>query len=339
MTLVGEPGRAPPAGLRMAAAASRRELAVVAIMMVWVAAALLADYGADIWRQQAIGIGTWLLLLWLLRSEHRGVRAQVALVVMAATCVEYTFAPLLGFYTYRLGNVPAFVPPGHGIIYLAALAIGRSALADGLGPRLLAVPVIGGGAWALCGATLASRRDLVGAVLFFLLLQFLLVGRAPLVYAGAFLVTTYLELMGTVLGTWSWSTHDPTGLLPAGNPPSGISGAYCILDATALALGPRLLLLVARVVPLCPSSVAIRRSVFTRLARTWIALRSICCSPPSPTLEDWGYDATGCLAHSIHRLPAYTCRRRLRNRLHEWPIATAANTAARFTSLRRARYR
>ena len=54
------------------------------------------------------------------------VRGARAVVVVLATLVEYTFSPLLEAYVYRIGTVPPFVPPGHGLVYLAALWIGRS---------------------------------------------------------------------------------------------------------------------------------------------------------------------------------------------------------------------
>ena len=57
-------------------------------------------------------------------------------------------------------------------------------------------------------------------------------------YAAAFALTAALELYGTRLGTWAWAAHDPTGLLSAANPPSGIPGGYCWLDFCALALAP-----------------------------------------------------------------------------------------------------
>ena len=84
---------------------------------------------------------------------------------------------------------------------------------------------------------------------FVFLVRFALVGRAPLVYAGAFIVTSYLELVGTGLGAWTWAHHDPTGLLSIGNPPSGIPGGYCFLDAAAMALAPRAARLLERVRP------------------------------------------------------------------------------------------
>ena len=77
---------------------------------------LLLDRGAGIWFQRALGVGTWLLLLLLLRREMPLVRAQVAVVVVFATAVEYTFSPLLEVYVYRLqqraGLRPARPRPG-----------------------------------------------------------------------------------------------------------------------------------------------------------------------------------------------------------------------------------
>lgn len=199
------------------------------------------DTVATLGQQRLLGAGTWLLLVALLRREGRAVRVQVAVVVGYATVIEYVFAGWLGVYVYRLENVPAFVPPGHGLVYLAALSLGRLALAHRYRRRVVALTVAVGGAWALWGVTLADRVDLLGALWFGCLLLFLRRGRTPLVYCGAFLVTSYLELVGTGLGTWTWQPHDPTGLLGIGNPPSGIAGGYCFFDAAALWLTPRLL--------------------------------------------------------------------------------------------------
>ena len=90
-----------------------------------------------------------------------------------------------------------------------------------------------------------GRNDPFGAVLYLFLARFLVAGRQTLVYAGAFLITSYLELVGTRVGAWTWALHDPTAL-GIGNPPSGIPGGDCFLDAAALAAAPVLLLLVER---------------------------------------------------------------------------------------------
>lgn len=234
------------ADLAEAVRRSRRELTVVGIVVVWIVLGAGLDSAAGIWRQRLVGLLTWSLLIAIASRQPRTVRAQVAVVIVIATCVEYLASPLLGLYTYRLHNVPSYVPPGHGLIYLAALNIGRSALAARLRVPLLAFALVAGGTWAFWGAVLAPRQDLLGAVMYLFLLRFILVGRQPLVYAGCFLVCSYLELIGTSAGAWTWAVHDPSGAIGIGNPPSGIPGGYCFLDAYGLMLAPRVLELLDR---------------------------------------------------------------------------------------------
>lgn len=219
-----------------------RDIAVPAVVIVWVAAALVADAGASLAQQRLIGLGTWVLLLLALRGESRSTRIQVGVVVVYATTIEYVFSHWLGVYVYRLENVPAFVPPGHGLIYLAAFAIGRSAYAHRHSRLLLGTMLTVGGLWALWGVTLSPTPDLLGAIWYLCLLLFTWRGERPLLYAGAFLVVSYLEIVGTSLGTWAWQPLDPVlEVLSIGNPPSGIAGGYAFFDAAALALTPRLL--------------------------------------------------------------------------------------------------
>src|SRR4051794_16838063 len=101
-----------------------------AIVLAWIPLVLGLDSAASLGQQRLLGLGTWLLLLALLIREDAKTRAQVAVVVGFASLVEYAFAGWLGVYVYRLHNVPSFVPPGHGLVYLGALAIGRLAVAN-----------------------------------------------------------------------------------------------------------------------------------------------------------------------------------------------------------------
>jgi hypothetical protein len=209
---------------------------------VWIVAVLLLDRSAELWQQHLLGLGTWLLLLAELRTQDQATRVQVAVVVAFATVIELVFAGWLGVYVYRLDNVPAFVPPGHGLIYLAALAVGRSAWAHAHARGLLGGTLAVGGAWALWGITLSDRPDALGAFWYACLLLFAWRGKSPLLYAGAFLAVSGLELLGTALGTWTWGPVDPvTGWISIGNPPSGIAGGYAWFDAAALYATPRLL--------------------------------------------------------------------------------------------------
>jgi hypothetical protein len=214
-----------------------RPFVVATIVIGWLALGLALDEDGGIGRQRLIGAATWLLLIALVWREPRHTQTQVATLVVLATLLEYSASPLLGLYTYRLHNVPAFVPPGHGLVYLAAVLVGRS----GVVTRRPLIPLVAlavAVSWAVGGLLLPARPDMLGAVLFLSFAGFALRGKTPGVYAAAFALTAALELYGTHLGTWRWAPHDPTGLLSAANPPSGIPGGYCWLDFWALVLAP-----------------------------------------------------------------------------------------------------
>jgi hypothetical protein len=218
---------------------ARADLAIAAVVVAWVGAVLPLD-DAGTGRQVVLGIVTWALLVGLLARESPTTRAQVAVVVVFATLIEYTCSMGLGVYHYRLDHVPAYVPPGHGLVYLAALAIGRSATVRSARRILVPATVIAAATYAAWGLFVSSRPDLLGFLWFGCLVLFMMRARLPLVFVGAFIVVTYLELLGTALGTWTWSLHDPTGLVAIGNPPSGAAGGYGFFDAAAIAASPRI---------------------------------------------------------------------------------------------------
>jgi hypothetical protein len=219
-------------------------------VLAWIPLVLLLDRDATMTQQRLLGVGTWLLLLLLLRRESARTRAQVAVVVIFATLVEYCFAGWLGVYVYRLHDVPWFVPPGHGLVYLGALAIGRSDVVRRHARVLIPATLVIAGGYAVWGLFLSGRTDVLGAFWFACLALFLLRGKNPLVFVGAFFVVTYLELLGTGLGTWTWQVRDPiVGLVAMGNPPSGAAGGYGFFDAAALWLAPKIELFVERRLP------------------------------------------------------------------------------------------
>ena len=87
------------------------------------AVCLLSDANADLAKQNALGVCGWVFLTGLLLGESKDVRVQVLIAVMFATIGEHFASPYMGGYTYRFGNVPAYVPPGHGMVYLTAVAL------------------------------------------------------------------------------------------------------------------------------------------------------------------------------------------------------------------------
>jgi hypothetical protein len=255
---------------------------VPAVVAVWIPVTLLADAGAGLGQQRLLGAVTWVVLLALLWGESGLVRAQTAVVIGFATVVEYTFSPLLEVYTYRLDNVPAFVPPGHGLVYLAALSLGRSRLSSARSRGLVGTTVVLAGGYALWGLSpLAPRTDVLGAFWYLCLLGFLVWGRSRLLYVGAFFVVTYLELIGTWVGTWTWAAYDPTGLVAMGNPPSGAAGGYGWFDLVAIMVAPALLRqldrLRDRTRPAQPGPVK------TRIAASWTSPLEVTALAPAMT--------------------------------------------------------
>lgn len=215
-----------------------------ALMMGWLSVVLVldrADGGGGLWLQRGLGVLTWGVLLVAVRRVSPLVRVQTGVVVAFATMVELVFSPTLEVYLYRFENVPAYVPPGHGLVYLSAFALGHTPFVHRR-LRALAVAVVAvGGAWAGYGWFLAERPDGLGAFWFACLVGFLLWGPSRSVYVGAFVVVSYLEVAGTALGNWAWQTHDPVLGVTIGNPPSGAAGGYGWFDLAGLLLAPYLL--------------------------------------------------------------------------------------------------
>ena len=218
-----------------------------AAIAAYLALALLVDRYLELPGQLVLGALTWLLLLAACRPLSAVRRAQIAGVVIVATCGEIVGSIVWGVYTYRLENLPSFVPPGHGLVYLGGVALARSFAGR---PRALVGAALAGVlTWGLAGVTVLPRADVGGALGAVLLAFFLLRGRAPAVYAGVFLVVAALELWGTALGTWTWAETIPGTGVPNGNPPSGVASGYVFFDVVALALAPRVLALVRSVRP------------------------------------------------------------------------------------------
>src|SRR4029077_2763968 len=167
-------------------------------------------------------------------------RRILALAIVALAPVgEMTGSLIWGVYHYRLHNLPLFIPPAHGLVYLSGVALSRSF-------RVRAVvwaAAIGAAAWGIAGVTLLPRPDVAGAFGVPSLLVFLWRSRSRATYAGVFLVVAALELYGTSIGTWRWA-HDLPGLgIPDGNPPSGVASGYVWFDVMALLVAPHVLAL------------------------------------------------------------------------------------------------
>jgi hypothetical protein len=225
-------------------------LPFAAMVLCVISSFLALDHFASQGEQLLLGAATWAILLASCVSLGPEDRARALLVVMVASFAEVLGSIVLGAYTYRLENLPAFVPPGHGLVYLAGLRISQSSPVrrhpDGFVWAVIAMVA----AWGVAGLLLLGRTDVLGAVTGAALVYVLLRGRTATLYAGVFLVVGFLEIYGTSIGAWHWAATAPDTALPAGNPPSGIAGIYVLFDVAAIALAPRLLGVLGRLRPI-----------------------------------------------------------------------------------------
>lgn len=217
----------------------KRDYFIAVFTFFCVAVCLITDADASLEKQNALGVCGWVFLLGLLLGENREIRLQVVIAIVFATLGEHFASPFMGGYTYRFGNVPAYVPPGHGMVYLTAVALARSGFFLRWHRQITAFVVTTCGLWSVWGISgYPEQGDYVGALLYCVFLVYLFKGRSPMVYLAAFFITTWLELIGTAVGTWKWAAIDPVLNLPQGNPPSGVAAWYCLVDAVAISGAP-----------------------------------------------------------------------------------------------------
>jgi hypothetical protein len=214
-----------------------------------IVAGLGLDHFATIGWQYVLSVCTTLALIAACASLTPEQRAQVAVVVAVATTAELIGSTWWGVYDYRLGNLPLFVPAGHGLVYISGIRMSQAGWVRENPRRFVGIAMAGALAWGIAGLTVLPRLDIAGAMGVATLVVFLVAGRAPTIYAGVFLTVAFLEIYGTWVGTWAWDAKIPGLGIPDGNPPSGAASGYVLFDICALALAPQLLALVRRLRP------------------------------------------------------------------------------------------
>jgi hypothetical protein len=211
----------------------RRPCTTLVVVVAWITLALFADRYVGLGGQIALGIVTAGVLAALLALYPKTVRLQTLAVVGIATVGEIVGSLIWGLYSYRLDNLPAFVPPGHGLVYLGGLSL-AALLVDHSRPLLVAAGA-SAAIWGIAGVTVLPAPDASGTMGCAFLVGVLVLTRRP-VYAGVFMVVMALELYGTAIGTWTWESSVPGLGLSQGNPPSGVASGYVVFDVLALAV-------------------------------------------------------------------------------------------------------
>jgi hypothetical protein len=149
---------------------------------------------------------TWALLIALVKRSPRAERLQVAALVLVASAGEVLGSLVLGLYAYRRGGIPAFVPPGRGLVYIGGARLAQRAVVRAHARASVNAVASGGALWALATLVLARPTDVAGALAMVALLAFLARGRRPDLFAAC-----------------SWSSPSSTVRDPDGR--LGVAGA------------------------------------------------------------------------------------------------------------------
>lgn len=204
---------------RINASARLNAVLVVATFVI----GLIVDRNSGFGGQLAVGAWCWALMLRLIATSPSQWRVPLYCCLIWATVGEIFLSLVWGLYTYRLGNIPFFIPPGHvflfwlGLVYapqlsrffvgavpLAAVAYGVYALAAGI--DTFSVPLIG--LFLLCWLQPQGRR----------------------LYCLMLVMALMLELYATWIGNWVWQANVPHFDLSSNNPPIAAGSFYCVLD-------------------------------------------------------------------------------------------------------------
>jgi len=206
-------------------------IGLLVAFVTFVAIALPLDRSTTATEQLALSLLAWAFLGIALALQPTATRIQVIGLVVLATILECVGSLIWGAYTYRLENLPLYVPAGHGLFYLSALRAASLPILQRNARAIVVAVTAGATAWMLYGLVARPLPDLLGFVTWAIFIRFIARGRYPLLYAVSFAMTTALELYGTGLGIWTWSPVLPVLMLPAGNPPTGIGAGYAAMDA------------------------------------------------------------------------------------------------------------
>ena len=209
-----------------------------ALIVASLGVGLALDVRTGFYGQALISAVIWALLLYLLsRADPRERHALIACLVIA-TAGEVFLSLVWGLYTYRLHNIPLFVPPGHVLLLMLGIA-----LTQRMSSRTAHVILGGAALYAFAAAALGVDTFALPLLAALATVSFLMPTQRRL-YASTFVLSLVLELYGTWLGNWTWAREVPVIALVTTNPPGIASAFYAVLDAlvavTAVAIARRI---------------------------------------------------------------------------------------------------
>ena len=178
-----------------------------------------------------------LTFIWIYANSSKYIKKLMLWGLLIALGGELFFSLLLGMYSYRLNNLPIYVPFGHSVIYATVFYITKEPIVQKyksvIVKALYTLMIIYSTLW------LIFANDIFGFLCMLIILA--LFKRRPkskLFFLIMFFTIVYLELLGTYYGCWSWPNiwFDRFSLISSANPPSAISVFYFAFDMGCMLL-------------------------------------------------------------------------------------------------------
>jgi len=167
----------------------------------------------------------------LYKRSVKRTRELMIYAVMIGFAGEYLFSIVLDMYTYRLSNLPFYIPFGHAAVYARTYVFSKASIIKKYAKQInLCFSIV---ILLLALFYLIVFNDVFGFVM--TIVVFILLIKRPkdrLFFLTMYIVVAVLEIGGTAYEAWSWP-DTAFGFFPyleSHNPPSGISLFYFLLD-------------------------------------------------------------------------------------------------------------
>ena len=195
----------------------------VVVIVATFAAGLIVDQYGGLAGQLSVSVWCWLLMMRLISVSPPHWRTAFFACLVWATAGEIFLSLVWGLYTYRFGNIPFFIPPGHVFLFWLGLI---------LAPRVpsLFVYAVPAAAVGYAGYAFYQGFDTVSIPLVALFILCWLQPQGRRLYSLMLVISLVVELYGTWMGNWIWHRDVVYFPLNSANPPLAAGSFYCMLD-------------------------------------------------------------------------------------------------------------
>lgn len=193
------------------------------VIGLWFSSTAAGGLLSDNMAEWPVNLWCWGLFAVIFVIADRKERIEMIAVVAIATPMELFFSEVWLIYEYQRDLMPLFVPVGHYFLFdlgrRGATQIKNNFALIALIPFM---PIVAYGVY--------TGEDTSGLILLILVLAFTKWGPQPRLYAVMVWAALAMEIWGTYLGNWAWSSNVPWTGLTAWNPPLLVGTFYCFGD-------------------------------------------------------------------------------------------------------------